>query len=41
MKTIGLLGGVTWVSTAEYYRYLNELVNKKLGGKRGKDYGKK
>lgn len=32
MKTIGLIGGLTWLSTAEYYRVLNELVAEKLGG---------
>jgi aspartate racemase len=32
MKTIGLVGGTGWVSTVEYYRILNELVNKRLGG---------
>ncbi|MEN8118850.1 MAG: aspartate/glutamate racemase family protein [Bacteroidota bacterium] len=32
MKTIGLLGGMTWHSTLEYYRLFNELVNKKRGG---------
>lgn len=32
MKTIGLIGGITWYSTLDYYRLLNELVNKKLGG---------
>ena len=32
MKTIGLIGGITWYSTMEYYRILNELVNKRLGG---------
>lgn len=32
MKTIGLLGGTSWVSTIEYYRTLNELVNQRLGG---------
>jgi aspartate racemase len=32
MKTIGLIGGLTWYSTAEYYRFLNELMNAKLGG---------
>ncbi len=32
MKTIGLIGGTGWVSTAEYYRIINETVNKKLGG---------
>lgn len=32
MKTIGLIGGTTWVSTLEYYRLINEETNKKLGG---------
>jgi len=32
MKTIGLIGGTTWLSTAVYYRLLNEKVNKNLGG---------
>ena len=32
MKTIGLIGGITWYSTMEYYRLLNEIVNKRLGG---------
>src|SRR6266498_3090137 len=32
MKTIGLIGGTTWYSSIDYYRYINELVNKKLGG---------
>ena len=32
MKTIGLIGGITWYSTLEYYRILNEAVNKRLGG---------
>ncbi|MEU7435804.1 aspartate/glutamate racemase family protein [Streptomyces sioyaensis] len=32
MKTIGLLGGMSWESTAEYYRLLNELTRKRLGG---------
>jgi len=31
MKKIGLIGGTTWVSTIDYYRYLNEYVNKELG----------
>lgn len=31
MKTIGLLGGLTWESTLEYYRIINQLVNKRLG----------
>ena len=32
MKTIGLLGGMSWESTALYYRGLNEAVKAKLGG---------
>jgi aspartate racemase len=32
MKTIGLIGGLTWLSTAEYYKTLNQLVNERLGG---------
>lgn len=32
MKTIGLIGGLTWLSTAEYYKLLNQSVNEKLGG---------
>ncbi|MEN8115815.1 MAG: amino acid racemase [Bacteroidota bacterium] len=32
MKTIGLVGGTGWVSTHEYYKLINEKVNKKLGG---------
>ncbi|MDQ0942961.1 aspartate racemase [Streptomyces sp. V1I1] len=32
MKTIGLIGGMSWESSAEYYRLLNELVRQRLGG---------
>ncbi len=32
MKTIGLVGGTSWYSTIDYYRLINELVNKELGG---------
>ena len=32
MKTIGLLGGITWESTMEYYRGINQTINKRLGG---------
>lgn len=32
MKTLGLIGGTSWVSTAEYYRIINQQVNEKLGG---------
>jgi len=32
MKTLGLVGGTGWVSTLEYYRLINEGVNRRLGG---------
>ncbi|MGY1679873.1 aspartate/glutamate racemase family protein [Geodermatophilus sp. SYSU D01176] len=32
MRTIGLLGGMSWESTALYYRTANELVRERLGG---------
>ena len=32
MRTIGVLGGITWHSAAEYYRLLNTLVNERAGG---------
>ncbi len=31
MKTIGIIGGTTWVSTLDYYKLLNQKVNRKLG----------
>jgi aspartate racemase len=31
LKTIGLIGGMSWASTALYYKLINQLVNKKLG----------
>ncbi len=31
-KRIGLVGGVSWVSTLDYYRLINEGVNERLGG---------
>lgn len=31
MKTIGILGGMSWESTADYYRFLNKGINAKLG----------
>ena len=37
MKPIGLIGGLTYVSSLEYYRYLNELANQKLGGSESVD----
>jgi aspartate racemase len=32
MKTIGLIGGMSWESTSEYYRIINEEIKKRLGG---------
>jgi aspartate racemase len=32
MKVIGLIGGMSWESTAEYYRIINETVKERLGG---------
>lgn len=32
MKTIGLIGGMSWESSVEYYRIINEEVRKQLGG---------
>lgn len=32
MKTIGLIGGMSWESSLEYYRIINEKVKKELGG---------
>ncbi|WP_319584340.1 aspartate/glutamate racemase family protein [uncultured Pseudodesulfovibrio sp.] len=32
MKTIGLIGGMSWESSLEYYRYMNEAVKQRLGG---------
>jgi len=32
MKTIGIIGGVSWVSSLEYYRLMNEMVRDELGG---------
>ncbi len=32
MKTIGLIGGMSWESTVPYYRQINEAVKAKLGG---------
>lgn len=32
MKTMGLIGGTGWPSTIEYYRLINQEINKKLGG---------
>lgn len=32
MKTIGLIGGMSWESSLEYYKIINETVKSKLGG---------
>ena len=32
MKKIGLVGGISWVSTMDYYKFINEGINEKLGG---------
>lgn len=31
MKTIGLLGGMSWESTLSYYKIINKHLNDKLG----------
>jgi aspartate racemase len=32
MKTIGMIGGMSWESTVSYYQLVNELVKERLGG---------
>ncbi|MBL1223032.1 amino acid racemase [Chryseobacterium sp. L7] len=32
MKKVGLVGGISWVSTLDYYQFINEGVNARLGG---------
>ena len=32
MKTIGLIGGMSWESSLEYYRIINETIKRRLGG---------
>ncbi|MEM1260271.1 MAG: aspartate/glutamate racemase family protein [Bacteroidota bacterium] len=32
MKTVGVIGGMSWQSSKYYYQYLNEIVAQKLGG---------
>ncbi|MDQ5911388.1 MAG: aspartate racemase [Pseudomonadota bacterium] len=32
MKTLGLIGGMSWESTALYYQIINETVRDRLGG---------
>ena len=32
MKTLGLIGGISWISTIDYYRMINQGINDHLGG---------
>jgi aspartate racemase len=32
MKTLGLIGGTSWLSSADYYKIINQEINKQLGG---------
>lgn len=32
MRTVGLIGGMSWQSTALYYKYMNEAVKQRIGG---------
>lgn len=32
MKTLGIIGGLSWFSTTVYYRTINQLINQQLGG---------
>jgi len=32
MKILGLIGGISWVSTIDYYKLINQGINEKLGG---------
>lgn len=32
MKTLGLIGGLSWFSTTVYYKTINQLINQRLGG---------
>ena len=34
MKTIGLIGGMSWESTVPYYRQINQTIKLRLGGLR-------
>jgi aspartate racemase len=33
MKSVGLIGGTSWHSTMDYYKYINQMVNEELGDK--------
>lgn len=35
MKTIGIIGGISWVSSLDYYRLINQMINERLGGVNG------
>jgi len=37
MKTIGMIGGMSWESSLEYYRLMNEEVRARLGGSHSVD----
>lgn len=37
MKRIGLIGGISWAATADYYRYINVDVRRRLGGHHSAD----
>ena len=37
MKRIGLIGGISWAATADYYRYINLDVRRRLGGHHSAD----
>jgi aspartate racemase len=32
MRKIGLIGGISWVSTVDYYKFINTGINERLGG---------
>tara|TARA_Y100000588_G_C14001640_1_gene815969 strand:- start:185 stop:868 length:684 start_codon:yes stop_codon:yes gene_type:complete len=32
MKKIGLVGGISWISTLDYYKFINQGINERLGG---------
>lgn len=32
MKTIGLIGGMSWESTVTYYQIINQVIKERLGG---------
>ena len=32
MRVIGLIGGMSWESSAEYYKIVNETIRDRLGG---------